>query len=66
MREAASINECPVDSVKALNITINAGGQQLQSRTRCSSLGNCRECLRFTYQCRWCLDGEQRLPAYCT
>jgi len=24
----------------------------------CANLTNCRQCLRFTYQCRWCVKGE--------
>lgn len=64
-REVMDISKCPIDRVKDLELLSGGepGGQKLKSDVRCASLGNCRECLRFTYQCKWCLDGEQ-LPQH--
>lgn len=57
-REVMDISKCPIDRVKDLELMSGGepGGQKLKSDVRCASLGNCRECLRFTYQCKWCLD----------
>lgn len=48
-----SIQECPVDRIPAA--TAAAGSS---TAVTCASLSSCRECLRFTYQCRWCVTGE--------
>jgi len=50
----ANQTDVPVDNIP------EASGE-----VKCSDLTNCRQCLRFSYQCRWCLEGgeERRLAA---
>ncbi|KAF6257376.1 hypothetical protein COO60DRAFT_1524168 [Scenedesmus sp. NREL 46B-D3] len=64
-REVRSTSECPVDNVKALEKLNGTDDQKLKSNLSCASMGNCRECLRFTYQCRWCLDAATMDLVHC-
>eukprot|EP00878_Enallax_costatus_P030502 GHUV01033211.1.p1 GENE.GHUV01033211.1~~GHUV01033211.1.p1 ORF type:complete len:556 (+),score=56.28 GHUV01033211.1:494-2161(+) len=50
-RYVKSLQECPVDNVPS-------APQNETSPITCSSLGDCRQCLRFSYQCKWCVSGK--------
>eukprot|EP00878_Enallax_costatus_P005985 GHUV01006277.1.p1 GENE.GHUV01006277.1~~GHUV01006277.1.p1 ORF type:complete len:605 (+),score=82.49 GHUV01006277.1:503-2317(+) len=52
-RFVKSIKECPVDNIPELP-------QGQKYAVTCSNLSNCRECLRFTYQCKWCITGVDK------
>jgi hypothetical protein len=41
---------CPMDGIAGLK-------QPPTGAVKCADLTNCRECLRYTYQCRWCISG---------
>lgn len=45
--------ECPVDKVPAAKKAYGDSG------VTCAGLHSCKDCLKFTYQCRWCVNGKQ-------
>ena len=46
------VKECPIDNIPAASIASGANG------LTCAGLKTCSDCLKFTYQCRWCVSGE--------
>lgn len=52
-RRVSSRSDCPVDGTAG-----RAGTTAAEAGVTCASLSNCRQCLRYTYQCRWCITGE--------